>query len=366
VAEAGYEEKTEPATPRRREEARKEGQVARSADLSTALSIVGALIALTALGPGLVGSLKQLIVSVYGRSASLELDGFVLQRLLAGWVAPVMASFLLFAVAVAGVGVLSSVVQFGFMLVPKNLSPRWERIDPLQGFSRLFSWASAGAFVAGLLKLLAVGGIAWLFVKAQMPSFPQHSRLHETEMLGYTGGLITGLGWRIAGAMLVIGLADYLFQRWRYERELRMSKQEIKDEFKQQEGDPAIKQRIRQIQRQRAMQRMMEDVPKATVVITNPTHFAVALRYEMGMRAPRVVAKGQNLIAQRIRGLAEQHGVPIEENPPLARGLYRATQVGQELPPEFYRAIAQVMAVLMHRRHAQAARRLQVDPGGIR
>lgn len=355
MAERGNQERTEPATPRKREEARKEGRVPRSTDLTTALSIVGALLTLTLAGPALVTSFRHMMRALHTQSGTLrQLDALVLRDIVGGGIAPVGWAFLVFALSIAAVGVLANLLQVGILITPKNLAPKWNRVSPLQGLSRLYSWQSVGSFFTGVFKLLAVGTIAWFFVGSQMPSFASLSRLKPGELLPHAGGLMTSLGWRIAAAMLVIGLVDYLFQRWRHERELRMSKQEVKDEQKQQEGDPHIKQRIRQLQRQRATQRMMEEVPKSTVVIVNPTHFAIALRYEPDMRAPRVVAKGRDVLARRIRKIAEEHDVPVEHNPPLARGLYRAVEAGQDIPPEFYQAIARVLAVLMRRRESPA------------
>lgn len=358
MAESGYEERTELATPRRREEARKEGQVARSADLGTALSVVGALVILAQLGPNLVTAIEEMISCATGNCGDVVLDAHTLQNLITAWLLPVGIAFLFIAFGFAALGIFSAVLQGGFLFIPQNLVPKWNRVDPVQGFSRLFSIGSVGGFVAGVLKLAAVAGIAYFFLIAQYPDFGAYPRLHERELLPHAASLISALGWRIAAAMIAIGVVDFLFQRWRYERDLRMTRQQVKDEHKQEEGDPQIKQRVRQIQRQRAMRRMMEEVPKATVVITNPTHFAVALRYESTMRAPAVVAKGQNLLALRIRGIAAEHGVPVEENPPLARGLYKAAQIGQEIPPEFFKAIAQVLAMLMRKR-AEKARLLK-------
>lgn len=350
MSDQNDQDKTEPATPRRLEEARKEGRVARSSDLSTALTIVAMLAAFQMAGPRLFDAMRDGIKGTLHVVPTSTLDGPSVQQLCFDTAAPVAAAFLAFAACVLAMGVGGSLLQTGILFTTKPLEPSLDRINPMSGFGRIFSMQSVGTFCFGLFKLLAVGWIVYAFLLGRRHEFPSLSRLQAVEILPRGGELISALGWRVAAAMLAIGLGDYAFQRWRHEREMRMTKQEIKDEQKQQEGDPHIKQRIRQIQRQRGMKRMMEDVPKATVVITNPTHFAVALRYEAGaMAAPTVVAKGQNLVALKIKALAAEHGVPVQEDKPLARGLFRTVEVGQEIPAEFYQAIAQVLAALRRR-----------------
>jgi len=366
MADEDQESKTEQASPRRREKAREDGQVARSQDLGAALSVLGGLIAFAAFGSMLTVSMTEAFELAWADMAVWEAGGGSLQSLLVMSMAKVSLALIGLLLVLMVIGVAGTVVQVGWHPNPGLLAGKWDRVDPLQGFSRLFSLQSVGSLITGCLKLLAIGLTAYLFVRPMFPDFPQFSQLQIGELLPHTAALTTSLGWRVAIAMLVIGAADYLFQWWRLERSLRMTKQEVKEENKEQDGDPHIKQKVRQIQRQMAMRRMMEDVPKATVVITNPTHVAVALRYDpQAPGAPVVVAKGERLVAQRIKERARAAGVPVIEEPPLARALLRAAKVGQEIPAAFYRAVAQILALIM--RNARPARsagpQLQDDPG---
>ncbi len=322
--------------------------MARSADLNTSVTLIGALVTLAWIGPSLMDAMQQNVQALIVEAASgKNLNAESLRGVLAEIGGPTLKALLGMILVLMAVGVLTTLAQVGWMISGKALEPKWDKMDPLQGLKRLFSLGSVATLLTGILKLMAVGLIAYTFITRLFPTFQALSDLHPWEIMPYTGEKLTALGWRIAIAMLAIGLIDYLFQWWRTESSLKMSKQEVKDERKQEDGDPLIKQRVRQIQRERAMQRMMEEVPKATVVITNPTHVAVALRYEPEMGAPVVVAKGERLIAQRIKEIAYAHQVPVLERPPLARALLRATEIGREIPAEFYHAIAQILAVIM-------------------
>lgn len=350
---ADNEERTEQATARRRDEARKEGRVARSADLTTALGLMTALIALAWFGPDLGLAIRKMIAGFLGSRLDMQLTPGNIQEISLTLLGPVFFALAPMIFLLMAAAILVSVLQVGWQLTPELLAPKWERLNFFGGVTRLFSVGSVGTLVAGLLKLAAVGWIAYGYIANHADTFPQLHYLDHTEYLAYMGDLILGLGWRIVTAMLVIGGLDYGFQKWRFERSIRMTKQEIKEEHKQNEGDPQIKARVRQIQRQMVFRRMMQAVPKATVVVTNPTHVAVALRYEPGTdAAPRVLAMGPNLIALRIRKLAEFHGIPIHEDPPLARALLRNSTIGKEIPPQFYRAVAQVLAFIMRKKRA--------------
>ncbi|MCW8130165.1 MAG: flagellar biosynthesis protein FlhB [Planctomycetota bacterium] len=366
MAEQDEESKTEPASPRRREEARKEGRVARSQDLGAALSVLGGLIAISAAGPHLVGGILELFTGTLPQLGTWNASAESVKQVLAqagGSIGLAMIGLMLI-VLVIGVG--GTVAQVGWNLNSQLLSPKWERIDPMQGFQRLFSMQSVGSLVAGCLKLGAIALTAYLFIHPLLPEFPQMAQLSVREILPRATGLMASMGWRIVLAMLAIGAADYIFQWWRLEKSLRMTKQEVKEENKDQEGDPHIKSKVKSIQRQMAMRRMMNDVPKATVVITNPTHVAVALRYEPeSMAAPVVVAMGERLVAQRIKARARDLDIPVIEEPPLARAMLRASTVGREIPPAFYRAVAQVMALVMRNRRGPRPQPLAGLSGGL-
>jgi len=248
-------------------------------------------------------------------------------------------------VPILGVGMLANLVQIGFLFTPQPLTPKLDRLNPVTGFKRLFSRRSLVELVKGILKLIIVGYVAYLTIRGEYKDIFPLIDQDIGQIAAFVGGVTFRTGIRTALALLVLALFDYAFQRWEYERELRMTKREVKDELKQAEGDPQVRSRIRSIQLRIARQRMMKAVPEADVVITNPVSLAVALRYSPeAMSAPTVVAKGARLMAEKIREVAERHGVPIVVNPPLAQGLYRSVEVGMEIPYEFYQVVAEILA----------------------
>jgi flagellar biosynthetic protein FlhB len=335
-------DKTEEPTPRRRQEAREEGQIARSSDLTAALAILAGVLLMRALGgymlEGLLGMTRAL-----GEPPAVTMQGLLpwIRRVGLGAVkvcAPFMA--LLFVITVAG-----TAVQSGLVMTWKKLGLKFDRIDPVRGFKRLFSLDALSRLVLGLLKVTVVGAIGYLTIMGQLGTVLSAGGLHPGGVFSMGADMIFTLAVRMSLALLILGLMDYFFQRWKLERQLRMTKQEVRDELRKMEGDPLVKQRRRQMQARLAQQRIRAEVPRADVVVTNPTHFAVAIRYdEQRMTAPRVTAKGRDFLAQRIREVALQHGVPVVERPPLARALYNGVEVGQEIPPAFYRAVAELLA----------------------
>ncbi len=338
--EAG--DKTEQPTARRREEAREEGQITRSPDLTAAFALLAGLLLLKTFGHDMVGTLLNLLRAL-GRPpglASSDLLPWIKQVGLAAAELTLPFLGLLVVLTVAG-----TAAQSGLLLTWKRLTPKPERLSPVPGFKRLFSADALSRLGLGLLKMVAVAGIAYLSIAGRLGTVLSAGGLHAGGIFGLSTSVVFDLAVRLAAALLVLGIVDYLIQRWRLERQLRMTKQEVRDELKRMEGDPLIRQRRRQIQHRLAMQRIHAEVPRADVVVTNPTHYAVALRYdEAVMPAPRVVAKGKDLLAERIRQLAQQYGVPLVQRPPLARALYVGVEVGQEVPPAFYRAVAEVLA----------------------
>jgi flagellar biosynthetic protein FlhB len=350
MAEESFEERTEEPTPRRREEARKEGRVARSQDFTSALVLVAALGVLIVSGPllmrALVDSMQRTIRSASVADLTMETTPLVLRRM--GEEPLLVVVLIAFLTALAAI--LAGIIQVGVHFTPELLAPKWDRLNPLNALKRIFSGQSLMTLAVGLLKLAIIGGLAWSYLSAAAPTMPALPREPHMRLLPLLGEHIAALGMRIVPAFLLIGGLDFFYQWWSNEKKLRMTKQEMKEEMKRTEGDPLIRQRIRQIQRQRAMQRMMQEVPKATVVVTNPTHVAVALRYAPGEQAaPRVVAKGVRLVAERIKALAYRHGVPVVEEPPLARALFKTVEVGDEIPAAFYQALAEILAVLFRR-----------------
>ena len=244
-----------------------------------------------------------------------------------------------------GIGLVSNYLQVGFLLTLKPLQPDFSRINPLDGAKRLLSKRSLVELLKAIAKLVIVGFVLYQVLHGRMDA------LMALPMIPFPGSIILVIGmvfdagiW--AGAvLLLLAVTDYGYQRYAFEQQIKMSREEIKEELKQTEGNPVIRQRVRQLQRAAAQRRMMQAVPKADVVITNPTHFAIALQYDAGsMRAPRVVAKGQDLIAQQIKKIAAEHGVPMMENRPLAQALYKTCEIGQEIPADMFAAVAEVLA----------------------
>ncbi len=237
-------------------------------------------------------------------------------------------------------------LQFGLLLSSEGLMPSLEKISPLAGLKRIFSMRSLSEFLKGLLKLAVVGGIVYAVITPSVGDLHKLIGMEVIQLLGVIASLLHRLLFAVFAAMVVITLADVFYQRYEHIKGLRMSRQEIKDEMRESEGDPIVKGRLRQLRMERARKRMMAEVPKADVVVTNPTHYAVALKYDAQMTSPKVVAKGVDKVAQKIREIAAENDVPVVENPPLARGLYAAVEVDQEITPEFYKAVAEVIGYI--------------------
>ncbi|MCL6488125.1 MAG: flagellar biosynthesis protein FlhB [Alicyclobacillus mali] len=344
-------ERTERATPRRRQEARKEGRVARSPELTSAVAFAAVLVALRVLGPDVWGEWENLIQRDLGGSG---LKSWTVEGVRALMATQVMAAARIMvpiaAVAIV-VGLAAAVMQVRPMFVPQLLLPDFQRISPATGLRRIASLQGALEALKSLLKLAAVAGVAYTSLASLSHELVNLSSVQLQAIPGLIGRSVFNLAIRVACAMVVIAALDYAYQRYSLERSLRMSKQELKDELKETEGNPLLKSAVRRRARQIASRRMMQNVAKADVVITNPTHYAVALAYQSEtMNAPQVVAKGADFVAQEIRRRAEEHEVPLVENPPLAQALYRTVDVGQEIPPDLYQAVAEVLAYVYRMR----------------
>ena len=257
-------------------------------------------------------------------------------------------------------GILGSVAQVGFHVSTESMSPNWSRINPINGMKRLFSSKGLLEVPKTLVKMGLAAYLVYLFLKGMIPSVGVFLSKNTAELVPMTADTVAGLFFRLIAALAVLALGDFGFQKWQLERQMRMTKREAKDEYKMREGDPLIKSRIRGIQRKIANQRMMENIPKADVVVTNPTHISVALQYDNeSMAAPKVVAKGAGVVAMKIREIARFHSVPIVENKPLARTLFKEIEIGHYIPRELFKAVAEVLAYvyrirMAHQRHASA------------
>jgi len=343
-------ERTEDPTPKRLDEAIKRGDVVKSVEVNTWFMIAGGTLVLMVFATPMAASLEATFRGLLANSYQIPADGGALSALVRSLASDVVAALGIPLLLLALAALVGSMIQHRIVFSAEPLKPSLSKISPAAGFARLFSRQALANFAKGLAKLAVIGavmaGLLW----------PQRDRL--SGLVGVDPAAIMPLVQASATQMLgtvvailaVVAAADYLFQyrQW-YERQ-KMSLREMKEEFRQSEGDPAVKGKLRQLRQTRMRKRMIAAVPKASVVITNPTHFAVALQYERGMNAPVCVAKGVDLIARRIREVAEMHEIPVVENPPLARALHGTVEIDQEIPPEHYRAVAEIIGYIMRLR----------------
>jgi flagellar biosynthetic protein FlhB len=347
--------KTEPATPKRKEEARKKGQIAVSRDVSTAVILLSGIGLLAAMLP--VGLLKMTEMTRRGLTLSFPLDFYEKMTITQVYTIVIQAGITVVTLSlpvVAGILVMgsgASLLQTGLLWRANAVQPDVERINPIKGLSRLFSLRSVMELVKGLFKIAIVTGVGLWVARYDLLQIPALIGFDMGTVLQVTGQLSLKVALAVAGAITVLAALDYFYQRYEWERSLRMSKEEVKEEHKATEGDPLIKSRVRTIQREMTKKRMMAAVKTADVVITNPTHLAVALKYDTTtMGAPVVVAKGAGLIAERIRELARHHGVPVVEHKFVARTIFRLVDIGKEIPSELYRAVAEILAFVYRAR----------------
>ncbi len=352
-------ERTERATPKRRKDAREKGQVLKSIEVSTAfcsLLIFGfMLMFIPTYISSMGGIIRDFFSPAYMVSAVDNLNEQTALQLYTG----VLQSAIGILLPILGVafisGIAANLLQVGFLFTTKSLAPKMERINPLKGFKRIFSAQTVMTLLKSVLKIVVLGYIFYGDYRKLLASFPgymsqgMYAALFEILRTCFTIAL------KMSFAMAIIAAFDYFYQWFKYEKDLRMTKQEVKDEYKLMEGDPQIKSRIRQKQRQMSMMRMMEKVPQADVVITNPTHFAVALKYEEGgSGAPVVLAKGQDHMARRIKEVARENKVSIVENKPLAQTLYKLCEIGDEIPEQLYQAVAEVLVYVFRQKNGNA------------
>ena len=345
MAEESFQEKTEQATPRRREEARQKGQVARSAELSSVAILMVGLLALWWLGASIYDRLSEIMIDSFTNGMSINLNPVSVIPYLMAWVWGYVGAVAPFIGILAAGALTINIAQVGILLTGKPLMPKGDRINPLSGVKRIVSRRGLVELVKSLFKVALVAVLTYSTMRSESHEIARFVDMEVGQIFGASGTIIMELGFRIAALLLILAILDYAFQRWEYERNLKMTRQEVKEELKQHEGDPLVRSRIKSIQRESAQRRMMSDVAESDVVVTNPTHVAVALRYQpQSMTAPVVMAKGQRLVAEKIKELARQAGVPIVENKPLARALFKAVQIGKEIPEELFRATAEVLA----------------------
>lgn len=351
--------RTEEPTPRKLERARERGDVAKTPDLSQLASLAAVAGVIAMAGGWMVQNLAGALIPFLEHPDSISLQGsgpVDVARHAAWAAAPILLIILL---AAAGAGVAGNLIQTGFLFTPSKLAPELSRISPGQGFKRIFGLDGLMQFVKSLMKVLAVGLIGWWVLKPHVAELAGLATLEPGAMLPFAADVLRRLVFAILAFLLVVAGADWLWQRQRFLARMRMSKEELKEEHRQSDGDPLVKAKQRQIRNERARQRMMQAVPKATVVVTNPTHFAVALLYEQGeTAAPICVAKGMDSLALKIREVATEAGVPIIEDPPLARALYATTEVDEMIPQAHYEAVAKIIGFILNGARRARARAL--------
>jgi flagellar biosynthetic protein FlhB len=338
-------EKTEKATPRKRQEVRQKGQVAKSADLNTAIVLLIVFVVLLFSGRLYKETFSRILRQSFQQYmlTDMTIDSvhalFVdVLKEIAGVLAPI------FLAAIAG-AFMANFLQVGFLFTTEPLQMKLSKLDPIQGFKRIMSLRSIVELLKSILKIMVVGLVTFSVLWMKLDQILSLTTKSLDTTLSSLASLTVNMGLYASAALLFLAFLDYLYQRFDFEKNIRMSKQEIKEEYKKTEGDPLIKSKIKQKQREMAMKRMMQEVPKADVVITNPTHYAVALKYEDGkMDAPIVVAKGVDYIALKIKQLAKEHDVVTVENRPLARALYSQTEIGDAIPEQFFKAVAEILA----------------------
>ncbi len=350
MADESFEDKTEQATPKKRRDAREKGEVAKSRELPSVAVLLAGLITFSLFGVSMYVRIREMMVTTFKLPfhSGLTVTEFI------RFSEQMIQSFLWIMMPMAGMIVLAAVaaniLQVGFMISAESMKPKFSRIDPIKGFGRLFSKQSVMELVKCIVKLLIVGAVGYVTLLGEMDRISTLGYLPHEEIITYIALTTLKLFIRCALAMIVIVAIDYAFQKWQFETKLKMSKKEVKDEHKEAEGDPMVKSRIRSIQMQMARNRMMQNVPDADVVITNPTHYAIALKYDETMAAPRVVAKGKGEIALKIKEIAKKHQVLMVENRTLAQTLYQMVSVDQEVPPLLYQAVAEVLAYVYKQR----------------
>lgn len=355
-------EKTEQATDAKREEFRKRGQVPMTRELSTALFFLvsaGALYATSRF-------VMQNIVDIFNRTMGVELvymvrEGRFIEMLnFAGYKLLILVSPLMFAALI--IGILSQVLQTGFLQNEEALQPNLNKLNPLSGLKRIFSVRGLGELLKSIMKMVAICLIVYKILKSEINLIPYLSGYDIQQIVGYLGVILFKLFLTAGIFMLVLAAADYFFQRWRLEKEMMMTKQEVKEEHKSREGDPIIKARIRKVQREMATRKMMADVPKGDVVITNPTHIAVVIKYSDNLPAPQLIAKGGDLVAEKIKQIARENNIPIIENKPLARTIFKTMKIGQVIPRELFVAVAEVLSYVYRLRRKKRTTGARVQP----
>lgn len=344
------DDKTEEPTAKKRADAKKKGQVGRSTEISTAFVLLTGFFVLKVLWENIYTSIANYTTYIFTH-LNQPVDTENITRLFIGIMEILATTALPIMLAIMIIGLGVNFFQVGLNFNTEAIGFKLDKLNPINGFGRIFSKRSLVELFKSLFKIAVIGYFLYTILSQQLLAMPQFIYFDFGTSLEQMSKIIFSMSFEVIGVIMVLGFLDYGYQKWQTTQDLKMSKQEVKDEMKQSEGDPQIKGKIKQKQRQMAMSRMMQEVPKADVIVTNPTHFAVALQYHKGMQAPLVIAKGQDFVAQKIKKLAREASVPIVENRPLARALFASTNIGDAVPAELYQAVAEVLAYVYRLKH---------------
>ncbi len=357
MAEDTFQEKTEKPTPRKLKKARDEGNVARSTEIPSAMILLFSLGVFLFSGSWMFWNLSEFMGGVFRNAGTLHLNSASLLPFLSKVFEHVLSVLMPLMIAILIAGFAGNTLQVGFLFTSKPLAPKLSKLNPVTGLKRIVSLQAFAEIAKSVFKFIFIGGIASLVVRNEMERFPYLMQMGVLDIISFIGEISLKICFYVCLGLIVLSALDFAFQRWHHQKKLRMTKQEIKEEAKQTEGDPRVKGRIRQIQMETARRRMMSEVPRADVVITNPTHLAIALQYQHEkMAAPKVIAKGAGLIAERIKRIAEQNDVPVVEHKSLARTLFKFVEIGEFIPVNLYKAVAEVLAYVYRLKETSHAR----------
>ena len=354
-------EKTEKATPRRRKQAKEEGQVSKSADLNSGIILAVAFAVFMFIGQSMFNNLRVILRS---NLSTLDISNINMTHFtsflfhytieIVLLVAPLLSILVL-------VGIIANISQVGPLFTTKPLKPKPEKINPISGFKNKFSMKGLVELIKGILKVAIIGGVGYFTIYPRRDDLIAMSGTDLVTSLTVIYDIIFSLSWKVCIILIILGLLDYIYQKYEFEKSIKMTKQEIKDEFKNTEGNPEIKRKVKSIQIQMASKRMMTKIPEADVVVTNPTHFAIAIKYNPDEApAPIVIAKGVDAVAMRIKEKAKEHGIPIVENKPLARSLYKLVDLGRMVPPDLFIAVAEVLAYIYKKNKGKKKRKFKI------
>ncbi|EWY37140.1 hypothetical protein N825_21370 [Skermanella stibiiresistens SB22] len=337
--------KTEEASGKKLSDAREKGNVPMSQETKTWLMLLGSLVVVSLVAPGSVRRLSGSLVAYIEQAGTVPMDQGAIGQILTDTAITAILAILLPVLVMAAAGILGTILQIGWLVSTEKITPDITKLNPLPAFMRLFSFQNSLELIKGLAKMIVIGTVCAIILTPVITSVEHYAGMPMEMLLAEIQHLVVKLFLWVTIIMLFLAGGDLFYQRFQFAKKMRMSKHDQKEEYKQQEGDPIIKGRLRQLRFDKARRRMMQAVPKADVVVTNPTHFAVALKYDQSaMTAPVVLAKGADAVAAKIREIAKEHDIPLVENPPLARALFASVEIDQEIPPEHYKAMAEVIS----------------------